>query len=367
MNALRGFAGEGKSFAMKTGIMPLLLMLAMFPSVSAQVSFYSGDVCMDTFDADIDLRGRAVVSLECLLVNRGSEEESVSLRITGVPGDADVLLDSNPFSEGETVFGPGEEKTLKIDYVPDINVSNNLNVLSLGPRVFFDDMHNSERVGTYNVRLALPEGVKSIVSSSRECSSMEIENRRTVYYWSENDIYPTALSIMWSSLDADISLMQEADHRQISDVNQQIGVTVTIENKGENELSDVLLSTYFVPSEFEAVEPLEDFEQPEPGTDYMLKWSRGIGRVGAGETKTLHYSVRPKSLSHALKLEPVTARVNNSLVGVSNEIGIEVPSPGAYGTETTMYVILGLLVPVSAVALLVFRRKIKSKRHEDES
>ena len=150
-------------------------------------------------------------------------------------------------------------------------------------------------------------------------------------------------------------------------------IEVTIQNKGEHDVSNISLVDSFFPGTFEAVEPLDEFELKESDmSDPHLFWTKQISSLKPGETKVYAYSVKIRNLGLETRLGALSVLVNGIPVGVSNdiilysELGEETPKPepSAKGKFATVYLIIIIgavaLIRIIAGTLAIRRRRKKT-------
>jgi len=299
----------------------VFIYLASFRTADAESMFYDGDIIIDSIIAYVRIEAEADIFMEYTLTNRGEEEESVDLAFFQTPvtlwfGDDEVV---NPVT-----FAPYEEKTLTLSFTADIR-GENTKAFTLNPTLTLDDKLSSERVESIRVDMILPQGVKNIISSNKNNyrTSMN-ESGRLLYSWDSKDTYPTNIDILWSTLDVVLSVSKAASPQRITEQDQAITVEVIIENMGDREVSNIVLVDDFLPTDFEAVEPLQELFIPEGDeSDPRLFWMKEIEQLQPGESKVFHYTVRyigDVSTIVVISLEPCTVMVDGNLISVSNEV-----------------------------------------------
>jgi hypothetical protein len=142
-----------------------------------------------------------------------------------------------------------------------------------------------------SVTVWLPEGVQKILHSDNELTRHPpSENGRVAYSWEEFNLYPTSFTILWSTQQIDLSVKD------------------------------------FVPSEFEAVEPEEEFWFPEvEESDPHLYWAKRIDELQPGEVMTVQYVLKyigDTSMVHTIQLKPCRVTAGGFLVGVSDRVSL---------------------------------------------
>lgn len=358
-----GYRRRWRKGGRRTVLAGLLLLSSLFFIVTpagAQL-FYTGSIHIACLSATIDVTSEATVSVKYELVNRGDATETVNLSV--FPSNAQVLIDgidlSNPVS-----FEAGQVREATVVYSIELS-SEEFQRIQFAPMLLFDDMANAQRIKTYTVRLILPEGVNRLVSSSLPYDSSAIQGGRLVVTWDKKDIYPSMLSVSWTTLDADIAAVKKATPSRLTSAGDIVEVEITIQNKGEDEVRDITLIDSFFPGAFEAVVPLDEFELVESEmSDPHLYWKKEVDSLKSGETKTYVYSVRVKTLGLETRLGALSIFVNGIPVGVSNDIILyselaEKYEPGASQGFPTRYVIIGAVIVAAIIALFFFFKSRK--------
>jgi uncharacterized repeat protein (TIGR01451 family) len=355
----------------KTGLVAFV-MLCLVQTASASGLFYSGDIIIDSITANAEIDTNATVIVEYTLINEGDKEETVDLAFSQFPVQ---LWIGDEKLENPVMFKPKEEKMITLGYVTTVG-GNTTKVFSFNPTLTFNGKANSKRVRSFSVGILLPDGIKKIIGANKEYCSKEIGGKgRVLYKWVNNDIYLTTLTVRWSVLDIDLSVEKKASPQKITAPNQTITVEIALENMGDKEVNNIILTDDYVPSDFEAVEPLEEFTIPKVNaSDPRLFWIKRIGKLQPGEIRAISYSVRyigDVSQIYDFDLKPSTVIVNGHLVAVSNEVTIskmvgatlveEAPEvPEKTKGFTTQYLVIGTIIAIIillAGAYLLRRRK----------
>lgn len=373
----------------KTIIGILVLCLANIASASL---FYGGNVSVDSIVADVVIGDKADVAVEYTLVNGGDSAESV---ILGSPESSELWQGSarlpNPI-----LFGARESKTIRLAYSSEIE-GEITKLFSFDPKMTINNKSSSKSVEEYLVKILLPKGVEGIVWSNRGYFSSGIENGRASYMWAESDVYPTTLTIKWSTLGVSLSAEKNASPQKITEPGQAITIGIILENKGVKVVDGILLTDDYVPSDFEAGEPREDFIlDGSNSSEPHLFWIKRIDRLQPGESRTFNYTVRyvgDVSQIYSFSLRPATVTVGGHLAALSNEVAISkmagvVPAeePQSFGEsqgpsngqeitakptatwfEITAIVIAVLLLPILVLAVLLIRKGRKSRGSGPES
>jgi len=295
-----------------------ILVLCLADTASASL-FYGGNVSIESITADIVIDDSANVAVGYVLVNEGGKAESVSL---GSPESTD-LWEGNAKLSNPVVFGANESKTLESTYAGEVK-GDATKTFSFDPKITINNKSSSKSVEEYLVKILLPKGVEGIIWSNKGYLSSGIENGRASYLWAESDVYPTTLTIKWSTLGVSLSAEKNASPQKITEPGQAITVGIVLENRGVKVVDGILLTDDYVPSDFEAVEPREDFIlDGDNSSEPHLFWIKRIDPLQPGERRAFSYSVRyvgDVSQIHGFSLKPVTVTVGGHLVAVSNEV-----------------------------------------------
>jgi hypothetical protein len=355
----------------------MVSLLTVPGKAHAQQIFYDGDIVIDTIRADIVIEDEAGVFIEYLLVNEGDEEETVSLAYPSVPVQ---LLSGDQMVGDALVIGPHEEMRISLSYVDEISEEATRS-FSFSPGLTFNEMPNGHRVRRYAVGILLPEGVNKIIGSNKPYSAMKLTDQGRAYYtWDFTDVYATSLSILWSTLGVDLSVEKSVSPERITSPDQVLQVEVTVQNQGSEAASNITLTDDYVPSDFEAVEPLDNFNLTDlEQSDPRLFWSHTIDVLQPGDTQTFRYAVRfvgDTSTIHDFMLSATRVTVDDQFVGVSNQVrlsklvgaqlaselmeGHEAPTPSSL--LPLLLAGLGVLLGVVMVlvGVILFRRQRSS-------
>lgn len=296
-------------------IVMLLGTLCQFQAASASDLFYEGDIVIESIGIRVEAGGEATVNAVYLLSNRGSEEEEVDLQFaqSPVPLQADGEELDNP-----VVFKPGERKSINLACKLDIT-GETTKMLTLDPTLLFNEKPNAEPAKALRIKVLLPEEIPGLAWANQEPDEEGSEGGRKFYLWSGIDIYPTILSLKWSTLKVELGVEKRASPQEITAPDQIINLEITVENKGDTAVNNIALIDQYVAFDFEAVEPLEEFGKRET----MLFWSKKIDSLGPGETRTVAYSLKYIGFSpqsYEFDLKPCVVTVDGHLVSVSNKV-----------------------------------------------
>jgi hypothetical protein len=304
--------------------MLLCLFVSTYPyRVFADSPFYDGEIVIEAVEASVDIEEEAIVEIDYLLMNRAEEETSVNLEI--LMPDAEVLIDGEEWVN-PVVFDPGEMKSLVVSAVLEPQ-GEDTKSLAVPTNLFLDGKLHAERSKLWVVRITLPEGVHGIILASKEPTAQGTkQDGRISYTWEYVNIYPTTLDLKWSVLDVDLGLEKKVSPVKITEPDQVLTIDVQIKNSGDQEVENILLLDDYVPTDFEAVEPLQELFTPETTeSDPHLFWLKEIPRLKAGEEQSFQYKIKYTgdiSVIHDLEIKPCRVMVEGRLVDVSNLVRI---------------------------------------------
>ena len=316
-----------------------LSILLAAQSVAAQDLFYSGTITIDDIEVILDIGDEAVISGEYVLTNRGEVEENVTL---GVPGREAAFWEGDDPVLGSITFQSGETKTIQVRYTTPVE-GTGTRTLSFTPALTLNGAFHPEPPARASVTAWLPEGVQKILHSNMDLTRHPPdENGRVAYSWEEFNFYPTSFTMLWSTQQLDLSVEKSASPSRIEEPDQHITVQLVINNHGEEVIEDIVLMDDFVPSEFEAVEPMDEFWVPEvEESDPHLFWAKHFDELQPGEEMTIQYILKyigDTSMVHTIQLKPCRVTAGGLLVGVSNHVPlyqrVGVTIDAEMGTET---------------------------------
>jgi uncharacterized repeat protein (TIGR01451 family) len=350
----------------------LLAFLSIFASAEDEL-FYTGSIHIDSIIADIVIDKDATISIEYALANSGNAKEQINL---GFLSPSAKLYSDDKQLSNPVLFKAGEKKTIKVTYKSAISgeVTKTFS-FNLGD-ITFNGKPNSNRCGEFVADIKLPKGIKKIIWSNKEPYGYKTDkNGFVVYTWQEADRYPTMLGIKWSTLDINLGVAKSASPEKITRANETIIVSIIVENNGNNELANVVLTDNYLPSEFEGVSPKEEFSIPQVnGSDPRLVWVKKIASLKPKERKTISYSLKyigdvSKVYNFDLKQSVVT--VDGHLAGVSNAVSIrkmvgvkelaKEPQKANIGVDYKWLTITALAIALIAIASILFLKKRKKQ------
>jgi hypothetical protein len=204
-------------------------ILCACQAASARELFYSGNIVADSIGINMDIGDEeAAISLIYLLVNRSTEMEEINLEYPAAP--ASVTTDGEALAN-PVVFYPGDRKAVTIDFKLDTKGDTSKSI-TLDPTLLFGGNPNSEPAGALTISASLPAGVTGLTWASQEPDEESIENGRYHYTWKDTDVYPTQLTVTWSTLGIDLSIEKSASPMEITQADQVIMVEITLTNNG---------------------------------------------------------------------------------------------------------------------------------------
>jgi len=315
-----------KATTMMAALLGILLCLQ---AASATELFYTGGVEIDSIGIRVEVDDKATLKAVYLLTNYGDGAEEVNLRFAQCPASlwADGEELHNPL-----VFKPGESKSINLTCKLDI-AGETTKRLYIDPTLLFDGNPNSKPTKALLIKVLLPEGVDELISASDEPDEEGFEGGRKFYTWSGIGIYPTPLSLIWSTLQVDIDVQKKASPQKITAPDQVIKVEITIKNNGNTSVNNIILSDQYVASDFEAVEPLDEFSRRES----ILSWMKKIDSLAPGESRTLAYSVKYIGFSprnYDFYLKPCVMVIDGHLASMSNKVRMSQEGEGALPSAT---------------------------------
>ena len=297
------------------------LLVFSASAASAQELFYTGNVSMDSIVADVVIEETASVNLEYVLKNHSASEETVDLGFlqTGAGMKIEGVEILNP-----VVFDANEEKILVVSYTAEV-LGGATKAFSFNPSdLTFNNSANANRTQDFFAQILLPDGIKKIVWANKEpYADSANENGRIFYTWQKTDSYATALSIKFSTLDIDLDVLKSVSPDKITDANQTIVFQITVENKGERELMNILLTDDYELGEFEVASNENDFRIPDINeSEPRLLWVKEIDSISPGEKLIFSYSLKylgDVSRVYNMRLNSCIVSVDGHLAGASNE------------------------------------------------
>jgi hypothetical protein len=341
-----------------------LLLLSVTPAQA--LSFYTGNVSIQSLSATIDVTDRAAITVDYVLVNSEDSEEAIEMAFS--PPDAVARIDESGLAN-PVIFNPGDARHLFLSYFLNLQDAESQGIM-FSPMLFFNGMANSNRVGSYSVELILPESIERITWASLPYTGTAERDNRTAIIWEKSDFYPAPLAISWTTLDVNIAAAKSTVPQTVSAPGEVVQVEVTVQNKGSEKIEDIALVDSFFPGAFEAVDPLSEFSLIEKeSSDPRLYWKKEGASLEPGETIVHCYSIRVKALGLETRLDPLVVLVNDTPVSVSNDVILHSALGERYEAEAegkfpTFYVVVGAVILVALISLLLlFRSRKKARSH----
>ncbi len=354
------------------------LILVTFLTLSHRVAFadglvYEGPIIVDAINGQIQIGDTVEVRLDMILTNTSDLEQS--LEILHPNTEAELHTEDGTLVN-PVVFKPFEVKRIYVTFPAQVYGDTTKN-FSFIPNLLLEGKYSPERVKRFAFFVVLPEGVHRIVGASKPFSSIvDNELGQTIVFYEFFDLYPTSFQIMWSELDVQLGFEKRASPLEITQRDQIITVEVTISNQGEETASNLVLIDDFLPAEFEAVEPEEEFTLTDsPDSDPHLFWEKAIDALQPGEAQTVMYQIRyigDVSQPFFFALKPGMVKVDGDLVAVSNPVemsivvGQEMPSEvepdflTAFPPLVIVLFVIGALLGVGLIAtglILAIKRR----------
>lgn len=299
----------------KTMMAALLGILLCLQATSASGLFYTGGVEINSIGIRVEIDDKATLKAVYLLTNYGDGAEEVNLQLAQC---SESLWVDGEELHNPLIFKPGESKLINLTCELDV-AGEVTKKLSIDSTLLFNGKPNSKPAKAMLIKVLLPEGVDELISASNEPSKEGFEGSRKFYAWSGINIYPTPVSLIWSTFKIDVDVLKKASPQKITASDQVIKVEIIIKNNGNTSVNNIILSDQYVVSDFEAVEPLEEFSRRES----VLSWMKKIDSLKPGETRTMAYSVkyiRFSPRSYEFDLKPCVVTVDGHLVSMSNKV-----------------------------------------------
>lgn len=347
---------------MKKVLLILILLGCICEASGAADLFYTGSIGIDSIRAEVDLLDTGSVTLVYTLSNRGSAPETVTVEYWNTPTP---LYDGNALTRNPVLFRVGEQQSFVVRY-REIIREQEPKTFTLDPTLLFNGAFPPSTVGEYTVTLTLPHGVKTLLISNKGYQSKSTTGEgRVQYVWRFEEDYSTALTVKWTSLGIDLVITKDISPQTINEQNRALRVEITVQNRGERSVNDLTLSDNFIPSDYEAIEPMSEFFSPDLNrSDPRVIWRKIIGILSPGETKRITYSVRyigNLSLYHVIDLPPTSAYQNSILVGISNAVSVTLNPVTTAGEQQSSLTVTPLTIWMVVVALLVVGLFVSSR------
>lgn len=293
----------------------VLLFCAVFlcQGVAAGSLFYEGGMTVDAIRADVDIGSTADADIVYMIVNTGNAREQAALQAAAGSGQVQNI-----------VLEPGQQTEVRFRYTIS-PAGDKVRTLALDPALLINGKLPAERVRNISVTLKLPAGVPALISSNRDFTAGTPDGAgRAQFVWSAKDLYPTTISAKWSTLGLNLIVEKTVTPPEITAPNQECTVTLTLANKGNTAVQNILLRDTFASSDFEGVSPKEEFVVKEGNeTRQRIIWEKVIPSLPAGQNATIQYRVRYTGQTaqiNTFQLQPMEVYAGGSLVASSRRV-----------------------------------------------
>ena len=277
--------------------------------------FYEGGLTVNTIRADVDIGSTADVDIVYILVNTGSAKEQAALQAAAGSGQVQNII-----------LEPGQQTEMRFRYTVT-PAGDTVRTLTLDPALLIDGKTPAKRVQNSTVTLKLPAGVPALISSNRDfIAGTPDGSGRAQLAWSAKDLYPTTITAKWSTLGMNLAVEKSMTPQAITAKNQECTVTLTLTNRGNAAIQDILLRDTFVTSDFEGVSPSAEFFAGR-GNDsrQRLIWEKTIPSVPAGQAMTIQYRIRYTGQTDRIlsfQMQPTEVFAKGSLVASSERVTV---------------------------------------------
>jgi len=315
-------------------ITTLALLLLSFTAIALAdgINFYEGDLSITSVDVVVDATDDAQITATYVVKNTGSGTEIVTLSFW--PEDAELTVGGLAIG-ATTGFAAGQQRTVVATYTKSPAGDGNLRVLRIAPELMFDGDMYAGTAGSYDIQVTLPAGIPALAASSRTPDSWSSSGGRAVAEWSASDAYPTSLTVQWNMLGANIAVSAYSDTDTVTVAGQHVTVDVLVENMGATTLQNIELECSFTPADFEGIEPVDAFDITEPeNSDPRLVWIESIASLGAGQSRTVSFTIAVLNAAVNISLEPIRVTIDDELVATSDHVNLETNLTGIIYTPT---------------------------------
>jgi len=237
------------------------------------------------------------------------------------------------------VLDPGQQTDVQFRYTAS-PAGDRVRTLSLDPALLINGKPPAGRVGTIAVTLKLPAGVPAFISSNRDFTAGQPDSvGRAVYEWNATDLYPTTITAKWSTIGVNLAVGKAMSPEAITAPGQECTITLSITNRGNTAVQDILLRDTFATSDFEGISPVGEFSLSK-GNDsrQRLVWEKAIPSLPAGQTTSVQYRIRYTGQTNQIlnfRLQPTEVFAGESLVASSGRITIHQLTGAVKITDTT--------------------------------
>jgi hypothetical protein len=338
----------------KNLLLTIILLGWICQAVGAADLFYSGNIGIDSIQADVDLRDAGSVTIVYSLSNQGDAPETVTVEYWNT---SNSLYVGNAPVRNPVLFRAGEHQSFIVRYRETIR-EQEPKTFTLDPTLLFNGAFAPGTAGEYTVSLVLPAGVKALLTSSKGFQSKGTTgDGRVQYTWKFENEYPTQLTVKWTTLEIDLEVTKDVSPPTITEQNRVLKMEITVQNLGEERVDNLTLSDNYVPSNYEAIEPMSEFFSPDLNvSDPRVIWKRNLGALNPGETKRVTYSVKyigNLSIYSIINLPPTGVYWNGTLVGISNAVPVSLSPAPAAGEEPPSPTVTPLAGWMVVMALIV--------------
>ena len=288
----------------KKEIIPILIFLLILGIANA-ISFYSGNVVITSFKADVNIQENANVVLNYTLTGN----EKVNLNFNNVPESAEIKINNQNYPKNFDLEINGDISII-VQYSTGIGAGTPKQ-FSLNPNILFNDMVNSNRINNYLIKIKMPIAVNEFLSSSEKPTYVEVEGGRKTFFWEKINAYASALSITWHELNINIDVERIVP----SIITDEFTVRNIIRNNG-GDISNVKLVQSFLESSFDPVAPVEEFERIQAGNDRRLEWKKEVSSIPGGTAIEFSYKLKLLNRGENVVFRPLYVYVDNVLVKV---------------------------------------------------
>ena len=271
----------------------LLLLLLCIVLISPVYAFYDGPIKIDSIDQYIDIEEKVYVKSYYVLNNSQESETAVSLGFRDIPEDARISLDGKELDPLQT-FEAGQVKTILVEYYIDPESEDDIKYAQIDPIMLFDDMINAEQVRLYSITIKLPRTVFTFDSSLEKPIKEFIEAERKVLIFEKNELYPLPINMRWEYPDI---FVEKIVPEEITKVDETIPVIIKITNRNDKKVEKIVLKEIILSSDFEILEPYEDFYYSKDDIDYESNylWENKIKVLNPKETKEISYNLKSRT------------------------------------------------------------------------
>jgi len=293
----------------------ILVLCAMFLCQGAAAGnlFYEGKVVVNAIRADVNFQSTADVHIVYSLINQGQAREQVALQPAAGNGQVQNIA-----------IEPGQKTEVLFKFTVNA-AGDKVRTLSLDPALLINGKPSAERVSDIAVTLKMPAGIPSLISSNKDFVADKTDAEgRTGYVWIAQDLYPTTITVKWSTLGTNIVVEKAVTPPQITAPDQECTVTLNVANRGTTAVQNLLLRDTFTTSDFEGISPKEEFVRKEGNdTTQRLIWEKAIPSLPAGQNVTIQYRIRyigQTAQVYNFQLQPTEVYAGGSLVASSKRV-----------------------------------------------